>query len=117
MDLPVWTASFHAAHPSDPSPLSLPGPWPHSVQSTFRLRSDMRALSWAAAPGVAALLTVCLPTAGSAQELTESAALARALADNPRLRAIRARPAQTAAEQQIRRLAPPPGVRGAPERA
>jgi cobalt-zinc-cadmium efflux system outer membrane protein len=68
----------------------------------------MRALSWAAAPGLAALLTVCLPAGVFAQELTESAALARALADNPRLRAIRARPAQTAAAQRIRRLAPNP---------
>lgn len=68
----------------------------------------MRALSWAAAPGVAALLTVCLPVGVLAQELTESAALDRALADNPRLRAIRARPSQTAAEQRIRRLAPNP---------
>jgi len=68
----------------------------------------MRALSWAAAPGLAALLTVCLPAGVFAQEMTESAALARALADNPRLRAIRARPAQTAAEQRVRRLAPNP---------
>ena len=68
----------------------------------------MRALSWVPTTFVVALLTVSLPASAESQELSESEAIARALADNVRLRAVRARPAQTAVEQQLRRLPPNP---------
>ena len=66
---------------------------------------------------VACLVTALLPRAVSGQVLTEAEAIARALAENPRLRAVRARPAQVAAEQQLRHVAPNPVVSFQQERA
>lgn len=70
----------------------------------------MRDLSRIVTLSAAVLLGLCVPAGAQSQELTESEAVARALADNARLRAMRARPAQVAAEQQIRRLLPNPVV-------
>ncbi|HYN09791.1 MAG TPA: TolC family protein [Vicinamibacterales bacterium] len=56
------------------------------------------------------LFALCLSLHANAQELTESEAIARALTESARLRALRARPAQIAAEQNIRRLQPNPVV-------
>jgi len=67
-------------------------------------------LSRVAAMSLMVALAVSLPARALAQALTESEAVARAMAENARLRAARARPAQVAAEQRIRRLAPNPVV-------
>lgn len=50
------------------------------------------------------------PIGAHAQVLTEADAVARALAASPRLRASRARPVQTAAEERARRALPNPTV-------
>ena len=66
---------------------------------------------------IACAFAALLPGAVYGQVLTESEAISRAVAENPRLRAIRARPAQVAAEQQVRRPAPNPFVSFQQERA
>ncbi len=66
---------------------------------------------------VSCLVTTLLPGSVYGQVLTESEAIARALAESPRLRAVRARPAQVAAEQQLRHVAPNPVVSFQQERA
>lgn len=70
----------------------------------------MRDLSRIAPVLFVSLFVVLMPLSAESQELTEPEAIARALANNARLRAMRARPAQIAAEQQLRRLLPNPIV-------
>ncbi len=66
---------------------------------------------------LACLAAVLLPGAAAGQQLTESEAITRALAENARLRAVRARPAEVAAVQRLRQLPPNPVVSFQQERA